>query len=66
MKDVTIVMTFRGCIPENISLGELREYAEGHIDDFFRFYDEESDEEYDFDRNSVEITDKGLTILLGI
>lgn len=65
MKDVSIVMTFRGCVPDNISLGELREYAERQIEDFFRYYDEESDEEYDFDRNDVEITDKGLTILLG-
>lgn len=65
MKDVSIVMTFRGCVPDHITLGELREYAERHIDDFFRYYDEGSDEEYDFDRNDVEITDKGLTILLG-
>lgn len=65
MKDVTIVMTFRGYVPENISLGELREYAESRIDDFFRLYDKESDEEYDFERTAVEITDKGLTILLG-
>ncbi len=65
MKDVSIVMTFRGCVPDHITLGELREYAERNIDDFFRYYDEESDEEYDFDRNDVEITDKGLTILLG-
>ena len=65
MKDVTIVMTFRGSVPENITLGELRAYAEGQIYDFFRFYDEERDEEYDFERDDVEITDKGLTILLG-
>ncbi len=65
MKDVSIVITFRGCVPDHIPLGELREYTERHIDDFFRYYDEESDEEYDFDRNDVEITDKGLTILLG-
>lgn len=51
--------------PEDTSLGELREYAEGRIDDFFRYYDENHDEEYDFDRNDVEITDKGLTIILG-
>lgn len=65
MKRVSIVMTFSGYVPEDISLGDLREYAEGRIDDFFRFYDEGSDEEYDFDRTDVEITDKGLTILLG-
>ena len=65
MKDVTIVMIFRGSVPDNITLGELREYAEGQIYDFFRFYDEERDEEYDFERDDVEITDKGLTILLG-
>ena len=49
MKDVSIVMTFRECVPDHITLGELREYAERHIDDFFRYYDEESDEEYDED-----------------
>lgn len=45
-------------------LEKLREYAEGQINDFFRYYDENNDEEYDFDRNDVEITDKGLTIIL--
>lgn len=64
MKHVSIVMKYTGYVPEDTSLGELREYAEGRIDDFFRYYDE-NDEEYDFDRNDVEITDKGLTILLG-
>lgn len=58
-------MTFRWCVPDSISLGELREYAERQIYDFFRFYDVESDEEFDFNRIDVEITDKGLTILLG-
>jgi len=65
MKKVSIVMTYKGEVPDHITLGELREYAEGYIDDFFCFYDEESAEEYDFDRSDVEITDKWLTILLG-
>ena len=65
MKDDSIVMTFRWCVPDSISLGELREYAERQIYDFFSFYDVESDEEFDFNRIDVEITDKGLTILLG-
>ena len=65
MKRVSIVMKYTGYVPEDTSLGELRECAEGRIDDFFRYYDENNDEEYDFDRNDVEITDKGLTILLG-
>ena len=65
MKRVSIVMRYTGYVPEDTSLEELREHAEDQIDDFFRFYDENNDEEYDFDRNDVEITDKGLTILLG-
>ncbi len=66
MKRVSIVMKYTGYVPEDTCLEELREYAEGRIDDFFRYYDENNDEEYDFDRNDVEITDKELTILLGI
>ena len=65
MKRVSIVMKYTGYVPEDTSLEELREHAEGRIDDFFRYYDENNDEEYDFDRNDVEITDKGLTIILG-
>ena len=65
MERVSIVMKYTGYVPEDTSLGELREYVEGRIDDFFRYYDENNDEEYDFDRNDVEITDKGLTIILG-
>ena len=65
MKRVSIVMKYTGYVPEDTRLGELRKYAEGQINDFFRYYDENNDEEYDFDRNDVEITDKGLTILLG-
>ncbi|WP_315547265.1 hypothetical protein [Prevotella koreensis] len=65
MKHVSIVMKYTGYVPEDTCLEELREYAEGRIDDFFRYYDENNDEEYDFDRNNVEITDKGLTIILG-
>lgn len=63
MKRVSIVMTYTGYVPEDTRLGELREYAEGQINDFFRYYDK-NNEECDFDRNDVEITDKGLTILL--
>lgn len=40
MKRVSIVMKYTGYVPEDTSLGELREYAEGRIDDFFRYYDE--------------------------
>lgn len=65
MKHISIVMKYTGYVPEDTCLEELREYAEGRIDDFFRYYDENNDEEYDFDRNNVEITDKGLTIILG-
>lgn len=65
MKHVSIVMKYTGYVPEDTCLEELREYAEGCIDDFFRYYDKNNDEEYDFDRNNVEITDKGLTIILG-
>lgn len=65
MKHVSIVMKYTGFVPEDTCLEELREYAEDRIDDFFRYYDENNDEEYDFDRNNVEITDKGLTIILG-
>ena len=65
MKHVSIVMKYTGYVPEDTCLEELREYAEGRIDDFFRYHDENNDEEYDFDRNNVEITDKGLTIILG-
>lgn len=63
MKRVSIVMKYTGYVPEDTHLGELREYAEGQINDFFRYYDK-NNEECDFDRNDVEITDKGLTILL--
>lgn len=63
MKRVSIVMTYTGYVPEDTRLGELREYAEGQINDFFRYFDK-NNEECDFDRNDVEITDKGLTILL--
>ena len=63
MKHVSIVMKYTGYVPEDTRLGELREYAEGQINDFFRYYDK-NNEECDFDRNDVEITDKGLTILL--
>lgn len=44
MKRVSIVMKYTGYVPEDTSLGELREYAEGRIDDFFRYYDENNDE----------------------
>ena len=39
MKRVSIVMKYTGYVPEDTHLGELREYAEGQINDFFRYYD---------------------------
>lgn len=57
MKDGCIVITLRGVIPENITLDELREYAERHIDAFSSYYKEEIEEEYEI---TAEITLKLL------
>ena len=36
MKRVSIVMKYTGYVPEDTRLEELKEYAEGQINDFFR------------------------------
>ena len=56
MKRVSIVMKYTGYVPEDTSLGELREYAEGRIDDFFRYYDENNDE-YNYDDDGYDTGD---------
>jgi hypothetical protein len=69
-KEISVIVTYRGQIPANADMVDVREQIEGSLDDSFRLsFTEKDDEEYDedthepyFDQRNVIIAEDGYSI----